>query len=202
MRPILVVPSAGSVRSASQDDTCFRVHCPVPGPSRSDPPEPCSGTVEKVCGDHSQGETPGPIPNPEAKALHGDGTALERVWESSASPLHTSWGFPSSIGSGNPHFLFFPRFPFLISRGSPYPGAFPAPFPPPRGSTRASRNDAGAEALFLGRISRNPFGGVGTRGFRRSFAIVSIPRQGHLIVQFPLESRRPMPWNNNKAEVS
>ena len=41
----------------------------------------------KICGDHSQGETPGPIPNPEAKALHGDGTALERVWESSASPL-------------------------------------------------------------------------------------------------------------------
>ena len=46
----------------------------------------------KICGDHSQGETPGPIPNPEAKALYGDGTALDRVWESSASPLHTSEG--------------------------------------------------------------------------------------------------------------
>ena len=38
------------------------------------------------CGDQSLGETPGPIPNPEAKAWHGDGTALERVWESSTSP--------------------------------------------------------------------------------------------------------------------
>ena len=65
----------------------FRVHCPVPGPSRSDPPGVLPGKVDKICGGHGQGETPGPIPNPEAKALHGDGTAPERVWESSAPPL-------------------------------------------------------------------------------------------------------------------
>ena len=80
-------PAAGSVRNASQD--LFRVHCPVPGPSRSDPPGVLPGKVDKICGGHGQGETPGPIPNPEAKALHGDGTAPERVWESSAPPLHT-----------------------------------------------------------------------------------------------------------------
>lgn len=41
------------------------------------------------CGDQSLGETPGPIPNPEAKAWHGDGTAPDRVWESSTPPHHT-----------------------------------------------------------------------------------------------------------------
>ena len=43
----------------------------------------------KICGGHGPGETPGPIPNPEAKAWHGDGTALDRVWESSTPPHHT-----------------------------------------------------------------------------------------------------------------
>ncbi len=47
------------------------------------------------CGDQSLGETPGPIPNPEAKAWHGDGTALERVWESSKSP-HLNFLDPES----------------------------------------------------------------------------------------------------------
>src|SRR3954452_20191665 len=31
-------------------------------------------------------ETPGPIPNPEAKPVSADGTALGRVWESRTSP--------------------------------------------------------------------------------------------------------------------
>ena len=85
--------------------TLFRVHCPVPGPSRSDPPGVLPGKVDKICGGHGQGETPGPIPNPEAKALHGDGTAPERVWESSAPPLHT--------------IRFPPVEPLLGSRGVP-----------------------------------------------------------------------------------
>ena len=50
-------------------------------------PRGVPGKVDKIGGGHGQGETPGPIPNPEAKALHGDGTAPERVWESSAPPL-------------------------------------------------------------------------------------------------------------------
>ena len=44
------------------------------------------GRLEWFCGGHGPGETPGPFPNPEAKAWHGDGTALERVWESSTPP--------------------------------------------------------------------------------------------------------------------
>ena len=44
------------------------------------------------CGGHGPGETPGPIPNPVAKAWRGDGTAFERVWESSAPPHCTSVG--------------------------------------------------------------------------------------------------------------
>jgi hypothetical protein len=69
-----------------------RVRFPVP-----EPPLPAArvGCVQyKICGGHSPGETPGPIPNPEAKAWHGDGTAPDRVWESSSPPHHTSWGGP------------------------------------------------------------------------------------------------------------
>ena len=66
-----------------------RVRFPVPGP----PPRvlPCGGRLLKICGGHGPGETPGPIPNPEAKAWHGDGTALDRVWESSAPPHYLLW---------------------------------------------------------------------------------------------------------------
>ena len=54
------------------------------------------GRLEWFCGGHGPGETPGPFPNPEAKAWHGDGTALERVWESSTPPHSTVWTFWSS----------------------------------------------------------------------------------------------------------
>ena len=37
-------------------------------------------------GGHSCEETPGPIPNPEAKLIRADGTALGRVWESRSLP--------------------------------------------------------------------------------------------------------------------
>src|SRR4051812_14616209 len=35
---------------------------------------------------NSEGETPGPIPNPEAKPFSADGTALVRGWESRTPP--------------------------------------------------------------------------------------------------------------------
>ena len=35
---------------------------------------------------HSYRETPGPIPNPEAKPVHADGTATGRLWESKSPP--------------------------------------------------------------------------------------------------------------------
>ena len=75
---------------------------------RCRPPVFPVGRLEWFCGGHGPGETPGPFPNPEAKAWHGDGTALERVWESSTPPHSTSdllvespWGIP-----GRSLFLF------------------------------------------------------------------------------------------------
>ena len=76
------------------------------------------GRSEWFCGGHGPGETPGPFPNPEAKAWHGDGTALERVWESSAPPHSTVWTFWSSPLRDSR------KVPFLFSWGFP-PGATP-----------------------------------------------------------------------------
>ena len=84
---------------------------------RCRPPVFPVGRLEWFCGGHGPGETPGPFPNPEAKAWHGDGTALERVWESSAPPHSFVGGFPSSFGSGDPHFLFFFRCLFPAACG-------------------------------------------------------------------------------------
>src|SRR5882757_5513387 len=42
--------------------------------------------LDSVVGGFSVGETPGPIPNPEAKPFSADGTALGRVWESRTPP--------------------------------------------------------------------------------------------------------------------
>ena len=71
------------------------------------------GRSEWFCGGHGPGETPGPFPNPEAKAWHGDGTALERVWESSAPPHSTVWTFWSSpLGDSR-------KVPFVFPLGVP-----------------------------------------------------------------------------------
>ena len=75
------------------------------------------GRLEWFCGGHGPGETPGPFPNPEAKAWHGDGTALERVWESSAPPHSTSEDLlVESLGG-------FPEGPFFFIRMGCFPPA-------------------------------------------------------------------------------
>ena len=97
---------------------------------RCRPPVFPVGRLEWFCGGHGPGETPGPFPNPEAKAWHGDGTALERVWESSAPPHSTVWTFWSSpLGDSR-------KVPFFIRTGC---------FPPPGGGlwTSASRPAGG-----------------------------------------------------------
>ena len=84
--------------------------------------------------------TPGPFPNPEAKAWHGDGTAPGRVWESNTPPqtfLRTS--FPAGPCAGSrergPFFVVpgFSRDPreFLFP-GSPFSLPVPAFGPPGR----------------------------------------------------------------------
>ena len=86
-------------------------------PDRHDRNRPCGwfrcrpirvvGRLEWFCGGHGPGETPGPFPNPEAKAWHGDGTALERVWESSAPPHSFVGGSRRASAPGTPFLFFF-----------------------------------------------------------------------------------------------
>ena len=71
------------------------------------------GRLEWFCGGHGPGETPGPFPNPEAKAWHGDGTALERVWESSTPP-HSFVGPSGRVPLGDSR-----KGPFFILLGVP-----------------------------------------------------------------------------------
>ena len=101
-----------------------RVRCPVPGPPRPEswlvplPADPGWGlaVLYWFCGGHGPGETPGPFPNPEAKAWHGDGTALERVWESSAPP-HSHVGGSRRASAPGTFFCFSSGF-FRPSRTS------------------------------------------------------------------------------------
>ena len=88
------------------------------------------GRSEWFCGGHGPGETPGPFPNPEAKAWHGDGTALERVWESSTPP-HPTLGVPVERNApGTPFFVCCAGPP----AGARCPGVPVGPFPFPVGS--------------------------------------------------------------------
>ncbi len=58
---------------------------PPPDTAHQRTPEPGRNGSTSY-GGHSVGETPGPIPNPEAKTHSADGTAPERVWESRTPP--------------------------------------------------------------------------------------------------------------------
>ena len=86
------------------------------------PPVFRSAVLYWFCGGHGPGETPGPFPNPEAKAWHGDGTALERVWESSAPPHSFVGGSRRASAPGTPFFCLFCR----PADRSPLPRGFPS----------------------------------------------------------------------------
>lgn len=73
------------------------------------------------CGGHGPGVTPGPFPNPEAKAWHGDGTAPGRVWESNTPPqTFVQVGFPVE-----PTLRETPLFYIPFLTGSPWTGSPP-----------------------------------------------------------------------------
>src|SRR3954469_20955667 len=61
-------------------------------------PDNTPGTGDQGCGGHSAGETPGPIPNPEAKTRSADGTAPGRGWEGRTPPHHTTGTGPANDG--------------------------------------------------------------------------------------------------------
>src|SRR6478672_10400541 len=69
----------------------LRVHCVVPeirsgNHKQHDFVCDLPLTARRGYGGHSEGETPGPIPNPEAKPFSADGTAPATVWESRTPP--------------------------------------------------------------------------------------------------------------------
>ena len=59
-------------------------------------------------GGHSEGETPGPIPNPEVKPFSADGTAPETRWESRTPPNTLQEGPPPTPTRGRPFILTTP----------------------------------------------------------------------------------------------
>ena len=99
-----------------------RVRCPVPGPPR---PESWHGSVCRpilVVGRctgfavvMAQVRRPVPFRTRKLRPGRGDGTALERVWESSTPP-HSTSGFPSSVTLREPPFFVF-WFVFPAARG-------------------------------------------------------------------------------------
>ena len=90
-----------------------RVRCPVPGPPRSESWRG-SGSAGRPVGVGryigfavvmAQVRRPVPFRTRKLRPGRGDGTALERVWESSTPP-HSTSGFPSSVTLREPLFLF------------------------------------------------------------------------------------------------
>ena len=90
-----------------------RVRCPVPGPPRSEswlvplPADPvgvgrCIGFAVVM----AQVRRPVPFRTRKLRPGRGDGTALERVWESSTPP-HSTYGPSGRAPSGFPGGLFF-----------------------------------------------------------------------------------------------
>ena len=67
----------------------------------------CGGGVGCVGGDSGEG-TPGPIPNPVAKLLCADGTALVGVWESRTLPTFVWWVGDMDCGLCFPPTFFMP----------------------------------------------------------------------------------------------
>ena len=94
------------------------------------------------CGGHGPGVTPGPFPNPEAKAWHGDGTAPGRVWESNTPPqTFVQAGFPVE-----PTLRETPPFLYPVPDGIPLdgpaaPGGFFFAF--------SCRRSSGSSAAFI-----------------------------------------------------
>ena len=83
----------------------------------------------------AQVRRPVPFRTRKLRPGRGDGTALERVWESSTPP-HSTSGFPSSVTLREPFFLFvfrFPGDPRARRSGNPFSYSRARVFPPPIG---------------------------------------------------------------------
>ena len=85
----------------------------------------------------AQVRRPVPFRTRKLRPGRGDGTALERVWESSTPP-HSTSGFPSSVTLREPPFLvfWFPGDPRARRSGNPFSYSRTRVFPPPIGGFR------------------------------------------------------------------
>ena len=103
---------------------------PVP-PVRWFPSDRCIGFAVVM----AQVRRPVPFRTRKLRPGRGDGTALERVWESSTPP-HSTSGFSSSVTLREPPFLFvfrFPGDPRARRSGNPFSYSRTRAFPPPIG---------------------------------------------------------------------
>lgn len=133
---------------------CVRVHCAVLGEqSRCRHRFRCgwvAGCVSSCYGGHSVEETPGSIPNPEAKLDRADGTALGRVWESRSPPdiFTGSGGVLEPLFGCSP-----PPLPFFM------PGSRASAFVPgSRASAREQFRGRGRAAVMRSRGVHEPGG--------------------------------------------
>ena len=85
----------------------------------------------------AQVRRPVPFRTRKLRPGRGDGTALERVWESSTPP-HSTSGFPSSVTLREPPFFvfWFPGDPRARRSGNPFSYSRTRVFPPPIGGFR------------------------------------------------------------------
>src|SRR3954451_15882856 len=91
---------------------------PLCSSERADPPPGSwvgGATSSQRYGGHGERETPGPIPNPEAKPLSADGTAPETGWESRTPPDNHSPTGPQQPPGPCRHF----QGSWPVSRGPP-----------------------------------------------------------------------------------
>ena len=117
-----------------------RVRCPVPGPPRSESWHG-SGSAGRPVGVGrcigfavvmAQVRRPVPFRTRKLRPGRGDGTALERVWESSTPP-HSTSGFPSSVTLREPFFCLSFGSCFPRRSGNPFSYSRTRVFPPPIG---------------------------------------------------------------------
>ena len=171
-----------------------RVRCPVPGPPRSEsvvwlvsvppvrwfPSDRCIGFAVVM----AQVRRPVPFRTRKLRPGRGDGTALERVWESSAPP-HSTSGFPSSVTLREPpFFVFWFVFPAALREPLflfPHTGVFLRPLEVFGRRKDCRREDSSTHWVFCsagrpvgGRIPP-PTGSPGTLGDPRNSRGASCP---------------------------
>ena len=156
-RPVLIHQNQNTNTNQQNKPAPHRVHSPVSDtphhPNHHGGPQPrgharCGQQPKNVSVVDSGGETPGPIPNPEAKPARADGTAPGRVWESRLPPTQQLKKHSSSPAM---NITFSPGCWFLSA------GTNPAPCPLLEGYRAFHASTCSANQDGLPRWVRWPF---------------------------------------------